>query len=120
MNTSLILEAFVSVLLEKGLEALGRPLRRLTKRVWHRLHKAEPQFSSDPSAITSEQVPQVSAALDELADQDPQFQRLLESWKDEVVGLRTSAGPITVSTNRVSGVNIGSHISQSNQIGGGK
>lgn len=117
METSAILQIVLSVIIEKGLSALGRRLAKSTKKLWQRLHATNPEIPSDPAAATIGQSESISRALEELAASDPEFKKDLDKWKKSIVKKMPNFVANIKTTNRFTGISINSSITQSNQIG---
>lgn len=117
MDTSIILQAILGAIAEKGVDVLGRGLARATRRLWKRAHAANPLIPSDPAATSTEQGDEVARTLDELASSDPAFRRELDEWKGEAKRRAPGLGTDIRATNRFAGLAINSSVTQTNQIG---
>lgn len=116
-TTAIILEAILTVIAESGLKALGRPLKKATKRIWKHLHKNDSTVSADPSDTPPESAMALAEELETLARRNPMFKRELEAWKISATQFIEKNSRKTKAGNHFIGIANNSTVTQINRIG---
>ena len=117
-----LVQAFLTVVAEKGFDSLGSKLKRLSKKLWKKLSSRSAMLSPYPEDCFPYQAQAIVQELENAASKDPSFKVLLDKWKQcaEPVFIQNqiavSEKNFFKAKNSFVGISIGGTIHQSNDL----
>lgn len=113
----ILLNALLSVIAEKGLEALGNRLKRLSRKLWKPLRQHDGHIPPIHECTPSD-IPRILQALKTVSDSDETLAHLVQEWtgcaEESILHYNLSIAP--KQQNIAKGLFIGSSINQSNYL----